>query len=532
MAKADYINALLLSAQKSLAKKDTRRAHQDCLKILELDAKHAEAHFLLGVNALQRNDIGRAKTLLAIAIRTDPQQIRYYLQLARCHALLHANVEAELALGKALQLPEPSAYDLDTIGVLFSKLGDHEKALNYFQNAATKAPDQIDFLYNLATSQRINGELDSAEQTLLRIIELQPDFYRAYSLIPELRKATGEKNLLTEIEQQLANQADDPIAHLHYCHAMAQEYAHLGDYHHSIQWLKLGNQRRKEEIDYHVTSDLDLFDHLRAVCNENYVQHKGHGYKPRENQPKPIFIIGLPRSGTTLLERILSNHSKVTSLGEPLDFPVTLKRLSKTPSERVFDRATIDAALTLDPYELGETYCRRLETYHAKTPYVVDKLPLNFFNLAFIQKALPEAKIICLLRNPMDVCLSNFKQLFAVKFSYYNYAFNIEDCANYIVAFHQLMAHWRDVLPAQNLLEIHYEDLVANTEAYSRIALNFIGLPFEQACLNFAQNQAPVATASAVQVRQPIYNTSVAAWQKYAADLEPARIIFERHGIH
>ena len=531
MNKLQEINRLLTQATNALSNGERREAHETCLEILKLDAKHPEAHYLLGVNALERREVTKARTLLTLAINTDPNQMRYYLQLARTYILLHANKDASQTLQKALSLTKASAHDYDTIGVLFTKLGDHKQALHHFLLASQNQPKNISNLYNLATSQRINGALPESLTSLERIVTLEPNFYKAYGLIAELRKATTENNLVNTIQALLDQPNLDPVAHLHLCHALAREYESLGNINEASQWLTLGNKQRKQEIGYQAEEDQKLFDHLINACSPDFVQQKTSGYKPRNNQPKPIFIIGMPRSGTTLMERIITNHSQVAALGELLDLPLVIKQLSKTPSNLVFDAGTVTAAADLDFYHVGQQYCQRLETYKSSSNFIVDKLPLNFFYAAYIHKALPEARIICLRRNPLDICLSNFKQLFAINFSYYNYSLDIEDCAHYLVAFNRLINHWQDVLPADRFLEIQYEDLIDNTEALARNALEFIGLDWQENCLSFEQNQAPVATASAVQVRNPIYRSSVGAWQKYAELLTPAKTIFSNAGI-
>jgi hypothetical protein len=221
----------------------------------------------------------------------------------------------------------------------------------------------------------------------------------------------------------------------------------------------------------------------------------------------------------------------VTSAGELSNFSLMLKRAAGTPSNLVMDAETFGAAGKVDMARLGADYVASTRPLTGATPRFVDKMPLNIFYAGLIHRALPNARIVCLRRDPMDVCLSNFRQLFATGFSYYNYAYDLEDVARYYVGFDALVAHWRSVLPADRFLEIGYEDLVADQEARTRALLAFCGLPWDARCLSFHENAAPVATASSVQVRQPLYSSSVGRWRRHGEGLAPLRAILRAAGL-
>jgi hypothetical protein len=243
----------------------------------------------------------------------------------------------------------------------------------------------------------------------------------------------------------------------------------------------------------------------------------------------PIFVVGMPRTGTTLVERILSSHPLVASAGESQNLPLLVKRAAGTRSNRVLDEATVAEAASLDFSALGRDYVASTRPPGRK-PRFVDKMPLNFLYLGYIHLALPNAKIVCLRRHPLDTCLSNFRQLFARDFSYYNYAYDLGDVGSYYVLFDSLMRHWRETLPGK-ILEVEYERLVEDQEAQTRRLLEFCGLPWASECLDFHENRSPVATASAVQVRTPMNAASVGRWRHYAAELSMLRTQLERAGI-
>jgi hypothetical protein len=220
----------------------------------------------------------------------------------------------------------------------------------------------------------------------------------------------------------------------------------------------------------------------------------------------------------------------VESAGELLNFGVALKRLSGTGTPRLVDPATVHAARDVDLGVLGAEYLASTRPLSGKTPRFIDKLPHNFLYAGFIAKALPDAKIICLRRDPLDTCVSNFRQGFGQASPFHDYAFDLLDTGRYYVLFDRLMAHWQRVFPGR-ILEIRYETIVEAQEHSSRRLLEFCGLPWHEACLRFEDNQAPVSSASAVQVRSPIHRSGIKRWKRYEPQLVELKALLRDAGI-
>jgi hypothetical protein len=251
----------------------------------------------------------------------------------------------------------------------------------------------------------------------------------------------------------------------------------------------------------------------------------------RSADSSPIFIVGMPRTGTTLLDRVLSSHSDVASAGELNDFALELKLATGTPSRHVLDAETLAAATRIDLVAVGERYIQRARRVVGDVPRFVDKMPLNFFYVPLILKAIPSARVICLRRNAADTVLSNYRQLFATSFSYYQYAYDLSWTADYYARFDKLIAGFRERLAPRQFTEVCYEDLVANLEGEARRLTAFCELDWQHQCLAFHENAAPVATASASQVRQPLYASSIHRWRRYRDSMDPALRALTDRGI-
>lgn len=502
---------------------DLRGAHAACLNVLAAQPAHADAHFLLGMIALSAGNVGKARQLIGRAIELAPASAEYHAQYARCQATLNHGPEALEQVDKALALGDADALTLDTIGVVLSQLGDHKRAAAVFERAVAAQP-RPSFYYNLGASLKFAGRFDEAERAYEAALSLDPGMARAHSALAALRSQTTGRNHIERLERCLGTVGDDIDAELHLRHALAKELEDVGEYAAAFEQLSLGQANKRRTLQYSIADDRRLFETVQSVFNRDFFASPPPGFLGAE----PIFVVGMPRTGTTLVERILSSHSGVVSVGESQGFPLEVKRASGTGSARVLDPETVKAAAAADFAALGEAYVARTRPPNAGR--FVDKMPLNFLYVGFITAALPNARIVCLRRNALDTCLSNFRQLFAVNFSYYDYAYDLADIGSYYVLFDRLMAHWTSLV-ADTVLEVRYEDLVREQEAQTRRLLDFCGLPFDSACLEFHRNAAPVATASAVQVRRPMYSDAVGRWQRYAAQLEPLRAQLEAAGV-
>ena len=231
------------------------------------------------------------------------------------------------------------------------------------------------------------------------------------------------------------------------------------------------------------------------------------------------------------MEQILSSHSQVFAAGELQNFPLQVKRATGSTANALLDLDMLAGATTLDYPALGAGYIDSTRPRTGHTPHFIDKLPLNFLYLGLIKLALPRAKIVCLRRDPMDTCLSNYRQLFAVNFRHYYYNYNLIDCGRYYIEFDRLMRHWREDMPGA-VHEVPYEALVENPEQITRELLAYCELPWEEQCLAFHQQKTSVATPSAVQVRQGIYTSSVNRWQRYGEAMQPLYELLKSAGFY
>jgi hypothetical protein len=281
-----------------------------------------------------------------------------------------------------------------------------------------------------------------------------------------------------------------------------------------LKWLKKAKYGKLSSLD---RSQFD-YDGMYSAAKQTFLKETQRSTSVSE--AAPIFIFGLPRTGTTLVDRIISSHRDVTAAGELNAFAGLIKAGAQTRSNLVMDADTLLAGGGLDLPEIGRAYINDTRALARGAPRMTDKMPLNFFYAGLIHRALPNARMIVLRRGAMDSCLSNYRQLFTVQYSYYNYTYDLGHTAQFYKKFHGLMAHWRDVLPPDRFMDVQYEDIVFDQENQTRKLLEFCDLSWDEACMRFHENKAPVSTASSVQVRQKLYSGSIGRWKKYGADLD------------
>jgi tetratricopeptide (TPR) repeat protein len=520
----NHVRETLARAEALMARRQYEAGHRLCLEVLAADPQAAGAWFLLGVLAADHGNFGRAAELFERAAALHPSDPRLHAHLGRTLIPLNRQAEAVAAAEAAAALEPVDALTLDTIGVVLSHAGLHARALPFFEQATERSPRNPDFLFNLAAARQFLGDFAGAESAYARLLAEQPDHPRAWSSRVTLARQTPERNFRAELERLVSQPSDDPDRGLHLAHALAKTCEDLGEHQEALAWLVRAKSVKRAAVGYDARADAELFE---AAARTFGPGDAAHG----EPSEAPIFVVGLPRTGTTLVDRILSSHPQVASAGELTNFGLIVKRATGTSSNLVLDPDTLEAASELDLAAVGRAYVDSVAPLRGGSPRFVDKMPLNVLYAGLIHRALPNARIVCLRRDPMDACLANFRQLFATGFAYYDYAYDLEDLGRYYLAFDRLVGHWRAALPADRFTEVAYEDIVADQEGQTRRLLDFCGLAWDPRCLDFHENAAPVATASSVQARQPLYATSIGRWRHYGAGLDPLRRVLEAGGL-
>ena len=483
---------------------------------------HAGVHFVAGVAALQLQRLQEGLRHLQLAVHHNPRRPDYAAQFARALALARLTRESVVAADAAMTMDPEDPATLDTLAVVYSQANEHAKAADLFERALLRTPGRAVSHFNLATSLTFMGELERAERAYEACLAIDPTFWKAHLALAQLRRASPDDNHLARLRSLLVD-ATDATARMYLHLAQARELEDLGDYSRALEHLSAGKAAGGEGRSYTSARDAGLFDTL----HELFVAIDGPAGAA---SCAPIFVVGMPRSGTTLVDRILSSHPQVHSAGELQNFGVILKRLSGSTTPELLDPDTLRRAMRVDPRALGEAYVESTRPGTAVKPRFVDKLPHNFLYLGYIARALPNAKIVCLRRHPMDTCLGNFRQLFAQSSPYYDYSFDLLDTGRYYLMFDALMRHWGRLLPGR-ILEVQYERLVEDQEGETRRLLAYCGLDWDEACLRFAENTAPVATASAVQVRSPMHRQALARWKRYGSALDGLRDLLEAGGV-
>lgn len=400
----------------------------------------------------------------------------------------------------------------------------HQQALLCHEKAMALQPDNPAYVYNVAASCIAMGQMQRAEELFNRVIYLKPDDYDAWQNRSTLRKQTSENNHVEQlkyVKQQMRtpDQGEVPV-----CYALAKELEDLERYEEAFTYLQEGSYKRKQMMSYDVAGDEAVMQKIRTVFNLDLLTAKHESLAGKQ----PVFVLGLPRSGTTLVDRIISSHSQAGSLGESNALAFAVMHASADDSSTAADKLDlVNRSAHSDFAGLGRYYTRSTTALGPQTARLVDKTPLNFLYIGLIHLAMPDAKIIHLRRHPVDSCYAMYKTLFRMG---YPFTYSLEDVGRYYIAYHQLMNHWRNLIP-DAFLDLDYEELVLNQEAETHRILDYLELDWEDACLDFHKHEGAAATASAAQVRQPIYSSSVGRWRCYERQLAPFIARLKERGI-
>ncbi len=520
------IEKLSALARRAWPAQDWATVEACAANILRLNTDSAEGHFLIGLVEKAATRPINATQAFEKALQLDPTRYDAAIELAGQHSIGRRNAQAAELIARYENMLANSPRYLDMAGTVYTEIGLAEKAWPLYQRANQLQPGVDLFMANMASCAVHLGKIDEAREVYLKLLIRFPHHQRNNYYLSRLAKAADDLHI-NQMKDLLQKTRLPQDKNVFVYYAIGKELEDLGRWSEAFEYYRKAGDAVMSVAKYDIGEDLKLIDTIIDTCSRQWL-NDGSIETPELYAAKtPMFIVGLPRTGTTLTDRILSSHSKVESLGETQFMQMVLRQISGVSSVESMNAAMIEGAAAKDIEQIGRDYLQTVQYRLGDKPMFIDKLPYNFLFLGFIAKAYPHARIVHLRRNPMDSCFSMYKQVFtwAYKFSY-----SLENLGRYYVAHERLRQHWLETL-GDRVIEVQYENLVKDQEKQTRILLDRMGLEFEEACLDFEQNKAASTTASSVQVRERMHSRSVDRWTHFAEELQPLRSYLEQNGI-
>ena len=493
---------------------DLDAARECCRRALACQPHFAEAHNNLGNVQRDLGALDAAVESYRRALALKPRFAEAHYNLGIVHRDLGDLDAAIESHRRAVDLRPDYAEAYNNLGNALNDIGRLDEAEQNYRRAAELKPDYAEAYNNLGNVLASVGRLDEVERYYRRAVELKPNYAEAYRNLFSIRKIEEQDSVIGSVEKLYGETSASAEDRMHFAFGLGKAYDDLGHYAEAFAYLTEANRLKRQSFAYDVAQDARFFLRIREVFQESLF--KRHAKAGRRDDT-PIFIIGMIRSGTTLVEQILASHPAVFGAGE-------LHDLSTVADSAVQERGLRfpesiedldDAAFN----RLADDYLRRLRVRGGRARHVTDKMPSNFCHVGLIRLIVPSARIIHVRRNPLDTCLSVFANYFVHD---HPYAYDLTELGAYYRHYEALMEHWRHVIP-DGMLELSYEALIEQPEAEIRRLLDSCNLPFDPACLSFHETKRPVQTASVSQVRQPLYRKSLARWRNYEAQLKPLR---------
>jgi tetratricopeptide (TPR) repeat protein len=506
------IQRLWSRGESASAGKRWREAADAFAAIVAREPGHLPAWLKSSTALLQLDSYRAARESLLCAHKLANDHPGLVMELGRKLRTFH---EPELLLGLVRHSRFGERADprmLTEMALIVSSVGDQELALQLVSRAVTLDPRGAQPRYLRGTVLMFLGRMEEAEQELEASIQLLPAFAQSHWVLSRLRKWTAEDNHVGRLQRLLAQAAPGSESEAYLAFALHNELHDLRRYDESWQALERGCRVKRQLDPYDASQGRALFERVKAICTSDFVVPEA-----RQDEYTPIFIVGMHRSGTTLLERILGGHTLVADGGETYSFTAQLKIASDHKILHALDMTAAERLPAADFAAIGRGFIQGSRWRAKGKPFLTEKLPPNLINAGFIAKALPSARILHMVRDPVDTCFSNLRTYFSHAALY---SFDQLTLADYFRQYQDLMQHWREVMPSR-LLDISYDALVNDTEAVARGIFDFSGLPFEADALRVERESGAVSTASSAHVRQGILKNRGAAWKPYEPYLQP-----------
>lgn len=476
----------------------------------------ADIHNNLGVALGQLGQVDNARARFEHALSLNPDHANAHNNLGNLFVSIGRVDEAVIHLERACDLNPSLIGAHKSLGAAYTRQGRLDHAVRCYQRGLVVKPDDPEIHNELATLFKFRGRFDDAAAHYERAIAIHPFCAEAHYNRAEIKRFYPGDPDLRALEA-LAQNDELPARKAVFVHfALAKALEDCGEFGRAFEHLRKGNDLKRRQIAYNEPDVDRYFERISAVFDRRVADRlRGEG----DASSMPIFVLGMPRSGSTLVEQILSSHPAIYGAGELTDLDVAIRTVLHSAGRSLQYPECMPDLDGVILREIGQAYVTRLrDRVVGDAVRVVDKSLSNFLHLGLIHLALPNAKIIHIRRNPVDTCLSCYSKLFTTgqQFSY-----NLAELGRFFRRYAKLMAHWRSILPAGTILEVAYEDLVDDPEGQARRMIGHCGLHWDDGCLSFYQNGRPVLTASAVQVRTPVFRSSLQRWRKYEGFLAP-----------
>jgi len=454
-------------------------------RALEINPEIADAHYNLGLVLVELQELNDAINCFNQALQISPEDKNAYLGL----------------------------------GSVRSEQGNLDQAVSAFQKAIEIDPLCAKAYKELGKAYADHGEIDMALSADRKALSINPEYAKAYLSLSQNKKFMEHDDDLRAMESLLSKKGISDEDSIQLGFALGKAYEDLGNYDKSIAFVIKATELKRKSYDYSISEAREKFARIKAVFSPDFFSNYVDSGDPDRT---PIFILGMPRSGTSLVEQILASHPDVYGAGELKDLGKVLASV-KTPGKEKQSRMIPQELLELDTQafaDLGRQYIARIRKHSGNAKFITDKMPHNFLHIGFIRTILPNARIIHCTRDPMDNCLSIFKNYLK---NGIGYADNMSELGQYYRMYLELMDYWRETLPGF-VYDQSYEDLVRSQQEQVIRLLQHCGLDWDDACVDFHKTRRKIATTSNAQVRRPIYSDSVQLWKRYEKQLEPLRV--------
>ena len=481
--------------------KNYAKAESFCRNLLKSN-KHIILYNILGIILFDQKKINESIEMYKEGIKINPNFGLIYSNLGNSYKTINNLHDAEKNYKKAIEVDKKIPEPYNNLGNLYRLQNKHQKALDNYKNAIVANNDFFWAHYNLGVAYIDIGNFDDAKKCLENAIKLNPYFSIGHRTLSRLKKYKRNDKHLFQMQNLHQDKKINEIQKKDFSFALGKAYEDIRDFTSSFQYYKEGNELHRKNINFSINEEKKEFEKIKNLYNKKLFEKNDNKIV---SNPEVIFILGMPRSGTTLVEQIISNHPDVFG-GEELNFiPQLIKGVDDISSLNNDDLKII-----------GTKYLEKVKDISNNSKFVTDKLPINFKWIGFIKLILPNAKILHCCRNPRDNCFSIFKNFFSYNI---NFAYSLNEIAGYYELYLDLMDHWKITLP-NFIHDVTYENVILNNEKEIKKLIKLCGLTWDDKCLEFYKNKKPIKTASDIQARSKIYNTSINSWKNYEGDLD------------